>query len=250
MRRWRRLLRGVALIAAMGGGVFAGSIVAWSESQATSDEFQQAVLPVLAKNCFGCHSDRLHTGDLSLEPFRDVSLAPQKPDIWQKVLAKLTAGQMPPRPMAPLSRLILRPSRRGFESCVSDTAVADPAAIDPGRVTMRRLNRDHKTTSPGWLSPGGATILPSYFSFRTVGFKVPPQTFPTTSECGLMFFLGVARSFARQIRQDGYRAYSATDWQNDQASRRPTPQLQVPAVARPRFEPGEQFVNNLTPNTG
>ena len=78
MRRWRRLLRGVALIAAMGGGVFAGSIVAWSESQATSDEFQQAVLPVLAKNCFGCHSDRLHTGDLSLEPFRDVSLAPQE----------------------------------------------------------------------------------------------------------------------------------------------------------------------------
>lgn len=154
MRQW---LCRTALIAAMGGGLFAGQ----SESQATVDEFQQTVLPVLSKNCLGCHSDRLHTGNLSLEPFRDATLAPRKPDIWQTVLAKLTAGQMPPRPMAPLSAADLAAVTAWIRKLpgVSDAAVEDPAAIDPGRVTMRRLNRtEYNNTIRDLL---GVTLRPA-----------------------------------------------------------------------------------------
>ena len=161
MRPLRRLLRGAALVAAMFGGLFARSIVGQSESQATVDQFQQTVLPVLAKNCLGCHSDRLHTGDLSLEPFRDARLAPQKPDVWQKVLAKLSAGQMPPRPMAPLSQSDLAAVTAWIRKLpgVTEAAADDPASADPGRVTTRRLNRtEYNNTIRDLL---GVTLRPA-----------------------------------------------------------------------------------------
>ena len=165
----RRLLRNAVLVAAMGSGLFAGSIVGpstllragQSESQATVDQFQQTVLPVLSKSCFGCHNDRLHTGDLSLEPFRDASLSLQKPDIWQKVLAKLSAGEMPPRPMAPLSQSDLAAVAAWIRKLpgVSEGAVDDPASADPGRVTMRRLNRtEYNNTIRDLL---GVTVRPA-----------------------------------------------------------------------------------------
>jgi len=149
------------LVAAMFGGLFARSIVGQSESQATVDQFQQTVLPVLAKNCLGCHSDRLHTGDLSLEPFRDARLAPQKPDVWQKVLAKLSAGQMPPRPMAPLSQSDLAAVTAWIRKLpgVTEAAADDPASADPGRVTTRRLNRtEYNNTIRDLL---GVTLRPA-----------------------------------------------------------------------------------------
>ena len=158
MGRW---LRRIALIAAMGGGLFAGSTIGFSESQVASDEFQQAVLPVLAKNCLGCHSERLHSGNLSLESFRDASLAPQKPDIWRKVLAKLSAGQMPPRPAAPLSAADLAVVTDWIRRLpgVAGSAVDDAASADPGRVTMRRLNRtEYNNTIRDLL---GVTLRPA-----------------------------------------------------------------------------------------
>src|SRR5436190_18348789 len=45
--------------------------------QTPAATFQQNVLPVLEKNCFSCHSDRVHSGGLSLESFRDPMLVTQ-----------------------------------------------------------------------------------------------------------------------------------------------------------------------------
>jgi hypothetical protein len=107
------------------------------------DDFQQAVLPILSKRCLGCHNDRLKTGQLSLEPFRDAALAAQHPEIWQKVLDKVSAGQMPPRPMAPLTASDAAAIAAWIRQLPGITDVSsDPSApADPGRVTARRLNR-------------------------------------------------------------------------------------------------------------
>ena len=40
-------------------------------TQAHAAEFQQNVLPVLAKSCLGCHSEKTQAGKLNLEPLRD-----------------------------------------------------------------------------------------------------------------------------------------------------------------------------------
>lgn len=87
--------------------------------------------------CVSCHNDRSRTGGLTLS---DPALADPvaHPELWEKVLHKISTGQMPPanqrRPEAQQLRRI--------SSFISDTL--DRAALahpDPGRVGAHRLNR-------------------------------------------------------------------------------------------------------------
>jgi len=102
-----------------------------------SDEFQSQVLPVLSKTCMSCHNDRLLTAGLSFESFRDAGSAAQKPELWLKVLDKLNAGQMPPRPMTPLTAA----DAAAVTNWIRKVSKTDATPSDPGRVTARRLNR-------------------------------------------------------------------------------------------------------------
>jgi mono/diheme cytochrome c family protein len=138
---------GIVVCALMFGGVATslmgqGQPGAANAALATEAEFQQTVMPVLAKNCVGCHSDRLHSGNLSLEQFREPAAALGKPDVWQKVLDKVTAGQMPPKPAAPLAGADLAAVTGWIRKLpgVSETS-ASAGPVNPGRVTARRLNR-------------------------------------------------------------------------------------------------------------
>ena len=45
-------------------------------TQAHAAEFQQDVLPVLAKSCLGCHNEKAQAGKLNLEPLRDPATTP------------------------------------------------------------------------------------------------------------------------------------------------------------------------------
>ena len=53
--------------------------------------------PVVKRYCAGCHSEKGKAGGLSLAAF-DVTQAAQNPEIAEKVIRKLQAGFMPPRP--------------------------------------------------------------------------------------------------------------------------------------------------------
>lgn len=159
-----KLFGALVVCVALASGAASRTIFAQDVSRASSDDFQQSVLPVLSKNCFGCHSERLQTGNLSLEPFRDARLAPQKPELWQKVLDKLVAGEMPPRPAAPLSAADLA-AVTGWIERLLGPAQAGPhleipeSNIDPGRVTARRLNRtEYNNTIRDLL---GVTLRPA-----------------------------------------------------------------------------------------
>jgi mono/diheme cytochrome c family protein len=113
-----------------------------AQSPRVPDEFQQQALPVLTKTCAGCHNDRALAGGFSFEGIRDAAAAAQKPELWQKVLDKVSAGQMPPRPAAPLSAAdsaALTGWIRKLPSVAASTG--SDAAQTPGRVTARRLNR-------------------------------------------------------------------------------------------------------------
>ena len=106
--------------------------------EARTTEFQRSVLPVLSARCAGCHSAQLKSGNLNLEQFPNASLAPQQIEIWKKVRERLTAGTMPPPPAAPSSKV-----ESAAVTGWIDRIAGRPAsgAIDPGRVTARRLNR-------------------------------------------------------------------------------------------------------------
>src|ERR671922_538159 len=96
---------GAALVvgAAIGGGLATPTTIGKSQPQATAAEFEQHVLPVLAKSCLTCHNDKSKAGALSLEPFTDPAAALAQPALWHTVLEKVSAGAMPPPTAAPLS---------------------------------------------------------------------------------------------------------------------------------------------------
>ena len=88
--------------------------------------------------CLGCHSQRLHTAGLDLESL-EAAPVPGSAQAWEKVIARLRAGSMPP-PGRP------RPDKATYH----DAAVALEQEIDrawelhpvPGRIgAVHRLNR-------------------------------------------------------------------------------------------------------------
>jgi hypothetical protein len=84
-----------------------------------------------------CHSDRLKTGGLSLEPLLTASV-PAHADVWEKVVRKVSAGMMPPltapRPDAA--------ARGGLVSwLVATLDRAAQSSPNPGRPLPHRLNR-------------------------------------------------------------------------------------------------------------
>jgi mono/diheme cytochrome c family protein len=120
----------------------AAAIAVGAQSPRAPDDFQQQVLPVLTRTCAGCHNDRALAGGLSFEGIRDAAAASQKPELWLKVLDKVSAGQMPPRSAAPLSAADSAAMTRWIRKLPAIAAsTGNEAGQNPGRVTARRLNR-------------------------------------------------------------------------------------------------------------
>jgi hypothetical protein len=93
----------------------------------------------LEKHCVQCHGDKVHKGDITLHRYRDEQAVLRDRKTWERVLHKLEAGEMPPpsRPRPPVADVeALTRTLRGL------FAQADRGAqLDPGHVTIRRLNR-------------------------------------------------------------------------------------------------------------
>ncbi len=110
-------------------------------TQAHAAEFQQDVLPVLAKSCLGCHSEKAQAGKLNLEPLRDPATTATHTAIWQNVLDKVSAGAMPPPTAKPLTDAERAAVVGWIKKLPGLTAATTPAEAMAGRVTARRLNR-------------------------------------------------------------------------------------------------------------
>ena len=109
-------------------------------TQAHAAEFQQDVLPVLAKSCLGCHSDKARAGNLSLEALRDPATTATHTDIWRSVLDKVSAGAMPP-PTAKALTAAERTAVLDWITKLPGLGAATSTQAMAGRVTARRLNR-------------------------------------------------------------------------------------------------------------
>ena len=146
--------------AAIVTGLLTGSTVLGQAGAPANGEFEQNVLPVLSRNCVRCHSDRQQAGQLSLEQFRDGTSALHRTDVWQKVLEKISTGQMPPRPNAPLSEGDVASVSRWILKLPGVSEMpASASTSEPGRVTARRLNRaEYNNTIRDLL---GVTLRPA-----------------------------------------------------------------------------------------
>ncbi len=83
---------GLAIAAAVVGGRAAIS--------GQADEFNTIVRPVLTGTCANCHNAELPSGGMSVDGLSSAeSLVDQRP-VWEKILERLRAGEMPPEDAA------------------------------------------------------------------------------------------------------------------------------------------------------
>lgn len=119
---------GVALLAA------ASSVAA----EAPAD-YQKQILPVLEEYCYDCHAEGTKKGDFTLDkhPSMEAQLADTQHwfTIWKNVSSQLMPPAEKAQPKAEDRERLLR----WIETSVFKV---DPANPDPGRVTIRRLNRE------------------------------------------------------------------------------------------------------------
>jgi hypothetical protein len=100
--------------------------------------FKDEIQPMLEDYCFDCHGDGSSKGDFSMEEYEQLGPHLDDVDHWLAVWRNLRAQIMPPpekfQPTLEERRDLLRwIERRVFK--------LDPENPDPGRVTIRRLNR-------------------------------------------------------------------------------------------------------------
>ena len=125
---------GRCLLAVLAGLVFGGMPVLANPA----DTYEKKIIPLLENYCFDCHAEGASKGDFSMDEFKDLSghLADRKH--WLAVWHNLRSQIMPPSDKDQPSFAEKRELMSWIEK---DVFKLDPTNPDPGRVTIRRLNR-------------------------------------------------------------------------------------------------------------
>ncbi len=111
--------------------------VAHATSSLAAPPFEEKIQPILEQYCFGCHGNGAKKGGVSLDGLNAGDASAQR-ELWWGVLKNVRAGIMPPhaKPQPTATE------KKVLDDWIKSTAFAiDPREIDPGRVTVRRLNR-------------------------------------------------------------------------------------------------------------
>ncbi|MDB6025788.1 MAG: Protein of unknown function (DUF1587)/Protein of unknown function (DUF1592)/Protein of unknown [Verrucomicrobiales bacterium] len=107
-------------------------------TQRGASKYEKQIKPLLSRYCYGCHNDKKHKGDLSLESFADIAAILKEPKRWELVMHHVQTREMPPedkpQPSDAERHLLVSWIQKEVFQCDCDKP-------DPGRVTVRRLNR-------------------------------------------------------------------------------------------------------------
>ena len=104
-------------------------------------DFARTGRPFLEKYCIACHGGKEPKADMSLESYRDTSAVVRQRKVFENVQKMIVAGEMPPKDTKrPRPTVAEAETFVTLVKTVFDHADRN-AKPDPGRVTMRRLNR-------------------------------------------------------------------------------------------------------------
>src|SRR5437870_5388277 len=102
-------------------------------------EFEKQIVPLLDNYCYDCHGDGAKKGGLALDKYTSLDAHLNNTELWFSVWKNVQSQLMPPA-----SKSQPKPDERERLLRWVERAVfkVDPANPDPGRVTIRRLNRE------------------------------------------------------------------------------------------------------------
>ncbi len=92
---------------------------------------------MLLQYCSGCHNDKRMTAGMSVLPLDAANLEAHNPT-WEKILRRISLGEMPPRGMKRPSKEEIADFTHWLEESLDQMGAANP---NPGRATLRRMNR-------------------------------------------------------------------------------------------------------------
>ena len=101
-------------------------------------EYREQIQPILREFCFDCHGDGADKGHVTLDAFPSDAALLGDHELWWRALKNVRAGLMPPARKPQPTAAQKQQLERWIKTAVF---VENPADPDPGRVTVRRLNR-------------------------------------------------------------------------------------------------------------
>ena len=105
---------------------------------APAKQFHDKIQPLLTQYCYDCHADGMNKGNVAFDEFKTDQAVLDDRELWLHVLKNLRAGLMPPAKKAQPTKA----EKERIEQWIKATVFqVDPKNPDPGRVTLRRLNR-------------------------------------------------------------------------------------------------------------
>jgi len=115
--------------------MFALTTTTLQAEQSTDITVQRALLDTY---CIGCHNERIQSGKLRLDN-ADLATVDEHGELWEKVIAKLRGGLMPPQGMPRPEKTAYTGFASWLENELDQTAITSP---NPGRTEIfHRLNR-------------------------------------------------------------------------------------------------------------
>ena len=103
------------------------------------ESYEKQVLPILEDYCFSCHGEGISKGKFSMDEFKDLTTHLSDRKHWLPVWQNVRSQIMPPSDEDQLS---VAEKKKLLAWIESDVFKLDPENPDPGRVTIRRLNRN------------------------------------------------------------------------------------------------------------
>ncbi len=103
------------------------------------EQAYQAIEPILVNHCYDCHGDGADKGDFAMDDFESVAEHLEDFDVWFEIWKNVRSNLMPPADKPQLKTEEKEKVLAFIESAVFKIDSANP---DPGRVTIRRLNRE------------------------------------------------------------------------------------------------------------
>ncbi len=104
----------------------------------TEARWEEEILPLVERYCYDCHGDGLKKGELAIDRYESIAEMQQHRDVWKRIRDHLRHQLMPP----PDEDQPTAEERKKILAWIDDAVFpVDPSKPDPGRVTLRRLNR-------------------------------------------------------------------------------------------------------------